>query len=103
MPNIVLNALCLLMLMIPHDRPKRGLLTPFEKTETQRHRIIQGHTVTKQQGGIWPKAVWLPSGCLQDDNFTTSFPQLPATASYLAMSLKLVLPSGDQVFLTFKE
>lgn len=49
MPNIVLNALCLLMLMIPHDRPKRGLLTPFEKTETQRQRIIQGHTVTKQQ------------------------------------------------------
>ena len=89
--------------MIPHDSPKRGLLTPFEKTETRRHRIIQGHTVTKQQSRDLDQGSRLPSGCLQDDNFTTSFPQLPATASYLAMSPKPALPSGNQVFLTVKD
>jgi len=67
-----------------------------------RHKDTELSKVTQSlsKAGIRTKAVWLPSGCLQDDNFTTSFPQLPATASYLAMSLKPVLPSGDQVFLS---
>lgn len=111
MLETVPNVLPLLAYLFPHNISKKDSSNISILRKLRDRDVMEWSKITagKQesqdlnQGSLTAKSVLLTLNCTTQWMFTRwkfyiPFPQLPATANYIAMSPKPALPSGDHAF-----